>query len=143
MPILNIQLVEGHYSDAQCERLLLETSRYYAQVLKSPIERVRVFLQMIPRQYAAVGGQLVSAGAASAPYFHFLVLQGRSLEERQTLLRGFTDLIVEILGADRALVRGACWPIEPENWAIAGVPANVQRAAEVQARSERASEALR
>jgi 4-oxalocrotonate tautomerase len=143
MPILDIQLVEGQYSDAQCERLLLEASRYYAQALKSPIERVRVFLQMIPCRHAAVGGQLVSAGAPAAPYFQFLVLQGRSLEERQTLLRGFTDLIVDILGADRRLVRGACWPIDPENWAIAGVPASVQRAAEVQARAEQASEILR
>lgn len=135
MPILNIHLVEGQYSAAQCERLLLETSRYYADTLKSPIDRVRVFIELHPAGMAAVAGVPVRQSGARAPYFHFLVLEGRSLEERHRLLSGFTDLVVEILEVDRALVRGGCWPISPENWAIAGVPASIQRAAEVAARA--------
>lgn len=135
MPVLTIHLTEGRYSDAQCERLMAETSRLYAEVLRSPIERVRVFVAGYPPQRVAVGGVPVAAGAPDAPYFQFLVLEGRSLEERQRLLTGFTDLIVEILGVPRTLVRGGCWPIAPENWAIAGVPASVQRAAEVAARA--------
>lgn len=134
MPILTIHLGEGHYSDAQCEKLLVETSRLYAEVLKSPIERVRVFIQTHKPSHIAVAGVPSSQSQAKAPYFHFLVLKGRSLEERHQLLRGFTDLIVEILQVDRTLVRGGCWPIPPEDWAIGGLPASIKRADEVEAR---------
>ncbi|WP_411887774.1 tautomerase family protein [Hydrocarboniphaga effusa] len=141
MPILTIHLADGRYSDEQCEHLLAATSRFYAQSLKSPIERVRVFIQAYAARRIAVGGVSVQAGADDAPYFHFLVLEGRSVEERQHLLVGFTDLIVDILGVRRERVRGGCWPIAPENWAIGGVPASVLRAAEVAARSADASNA--
>lgn len=139
MPILTIHLAEGHYSDAQCEKLLVESSQLYADVLKSPIERVRVFIQTHKPSHIAIGGVPSSKSQVKAPYFHFLVLKGRSLEERHQLLRGFTDLIVEILQVDRAFVRGGCWPIPPEDWAIGGQPATVKRADEVDARSKAVS----
>ncbi len=142
MPILTIHLADGCYSDAQCERLLAETSRFYAESLKSPIERVRVFVEAYAAKRIAVGGVSVEAGAEHAPYFHFLVLEGRPVEERQRLLVGFTDLIVDILGVRRECVRGGCWPISPENWAIGGVPASVLRAAEVAARVAASSAAV-
>jgi phenylpyruvate tautomerase PptA (4-oxalocrotonate tautomerase family) len=138
MPILNIQLAD-QYSDAQLEPLLVKCSQFYAEVLKSPIERVRVFIHVHRPQLVAVGGIPVSHSGASAPYFHFLVLEGRALEERQRLLTGFTDILVEVLGVERSLVRGGCWPIAPENWAIGGVPASISRAAEVRARAEQAT----
>ena len=136
MPIVHFHLAEGRYSDEQCTRLMAEGSRLYAETLKSPIERVRVYIQLYPQHLAAVGGQRLCDGAADAPYFHFLVLEGRSLEERHRLLTGFTDLVVDILGAERSRVRGGCWPIHPEDWAIGGVPASVQRASEIAARAQ-------
>lgn len=138
MPVLEYHLVEGVYTEAQCEQLLIESSGLYAAVLKSPIDRVRVFIHLHKPTMVATGGVLVSTGGSPAPYFHFLVLRGRSVEEKHTLLRGFTDLVVTILGAERSLVRGGCWPIAPEDWAIGGTPASVMRAAEVQARTEAA-----
>jgi len=139
MPILEYHLVEGVYSDAQCERLLVESSQFYAEILKSPMDRVRVFIHLHKPAMCATGGVLVSRGGKPAPYFHFLVLQGRSVEERHALLTGFTDLVVNTLGVERSLVRGGCWPIPPEDWAIGGTPASVMRAAEVQARAEAAA----
>jgi phenylpyruvate tautomerase PptA (4-oxalocrotonate tautomerase family) len=139
MPILNIQLADQAYSDGQLEQLMVRCSQFYAEVLKSPIERVRVFIQLHRPALVAVAGVPVSRSGVQAPYFHFLVLEGRSLEERQRLLTGFTDLLVEVLGAERGLIRGGCWPISPENWAIGGVPASVTRAAEVQARAQQAA----
>lgn len=137
MPILEVHLAEGSYSDAQCERLLVESSQLYAEVLKSPIDRVRVFIHLHKPAMVAVAGVPLNQGGAQAPYFHFLVLEGRPIEERHRLLTGFTDLLVNILGAERRLVRGGCWPIPPENWCIGGTPASVLRAAEVQARAEK------
>ena len=135
MPVLEFHLVEGHYSDAQCERLLVESSKLYAEVMKTPLERVRVFIQLHAPQRFATGGVLVSKGGASAPVFHFIALEGRPMEERQRLLAGFTDLCVDILGAERNLVRGGCWRIGAEDWGIGGQSASLLRAAEVQARA--------
>lgn len=137
MPILEYHLTERVYSDTQCERLLIESSKLYAEGLKSPIDRVRVVIQLHKPNMAAVAGVLLSKGGRQAPYFHFLVLEGRPLDERHRLLTGFTDLVVEILGAERSLVRGGCWPVAPENWCIGGVPASLLRAAEVKARADK------
>lgn len=135
MPIIEYHLAEGRYTDAQVSELLIASSQRYADVLKSPIERVRVFAQFYKPGHVAVAGKLLSQGGTPAPYFHFLVLEGRPLDECHQLLTGFTDLVVEILQADRSLVRGACWPVPPQYWAIAGSPASLARAAEINARA--------
>ncbi len=138
MPIMEIHLAEGAYEDEQLERLSVECSRWYAKVLQSPIERIRVFIHEHRACAMAVDGVPVSRGARPAPYFQFIVLQGRPVEQRHALLTGFTDLIVDILGVNRGLVRGGCWPIPPEDWAIGGTPASIKRAEEVAAREQTA-----
>ena len=136
MPILNFHLVDGHYSQAQHERLLVESSRFFAEVLRCPIERVRVFITLHRPELFAVAGELCSRGGGQAPYFTFITLEGRSLEDRQRLLRGFTDLVVDILQVDRNVVRGGIVPVMPENWAIGGEAASATRAEEIRARAE-------
>jgi len=138
MPILNIHLVDGQYAQEQHERLLLETSRFFAEVLRCPIDRVRVFIELHRADLTAIGGVLASREARRAPYFHFIVLEGRSVDDRQRLLGGFTDLIVDILCVPRELVRGGVIRIHPEDWAIGGEPASVKRADEVKARADAA-----
>lgn len=135
MPILEYRLTEGRHTDEQVSDLLLASARLYAQVLKSPLDRVRVIAQMHRPQHAVVGGCLLSEGGAAAPWFHFLVLEGRPQDECQALIAGFTDLLVSTLGVERAAVRGGCWPIPPALWGIGGVPASVLRAQEIAARA--------
>ena len=139
MPIVSFHLVEDKYTPDQLEHLLLESSKLYAEVLKSPIERVRAFITLHKPALFAVAGKMVSSGQADAPYFTFIVLEGRPPEERHRLLSGFTDLVVDILGARRNLVRGGCTPIHPENWSIGGTPASVAREAEIRARDQSTS----
>lgn len=139
MPIVEFHLADKAYEDHQLERLLIESSRLYAEVLACPIDRVRVFINLHPPGLTAVAGVRVGQSGARAPYFHFLVLQGRSLEERHRLLSGFTDIVVRELNADRDTVRGGCWPIAPENWAIGGVAATRQRADEIASRASAAA----
>ncbi len=139
MPILEYHLTDGQYTDAQCEKLLVESSKLYAKILKSPMDRVRVVIHQHKPSMVAVAGVLMNKGGNSAPFFFFLALLGRPVEERQALLTGFTDLVVEILGAERSVVRGGCWTIPPEDWSIGGTPASVLRAAEVKAREAAAA----
>lgn len=141
MPILHYHLAEGHYSQAQHEKLLLDSARFFAEVLRCPVDRTRIYIHLYRPELTAVGGVLVSEGGAKAPYFSFVVLEGRSLEDRQRLLAGFTDLLVAILQVERSQVRGGIVLVHPENWAIAGVPAAQARQAEVAARAEAAKQA--
>lgn len=122
MPVLNFHLVQGQHKAARIEALLLRSSQFFAEVLCCPIDRVRVFVIEHAAQHACVGGKLVSQSDQVATYFTFIVLQGRSLEDRQRLLVGFTDLVVEILACPRELVRGGVTPVATEDWSIGGVP---------------------
>lgn len=134
MPILNFHLVQGQHEAAKIETLLLKASALFAEVLACPIDRVRVFATEHAPQYFCVGGKLVSQHDQIAPYFSFIVLEGRSQADRQRLLSGFTDLVVEILGAPRANVRGGIVPVAPSDWCIGGVLASELRQAEIEAR---------
>ncbi len=135
MPILEFHLTAGAHRDDDIAELLLAASRLYAEGLASPIERVRVVVNVHAPQHMAVGGQLLSEGGSQAPYFHFLALEGRPVEQCQALITGFTDLLERILKVDRRQVRGGCWTVPPQFWGIARTPASVLRAAEVQARA--------
>lgn len=141
MPILEYHLAEGRYTDEQIGDLLVASSQLYAKTLESPIERVRVFASFYRPQHVAVAGQLLSRGGPAAPYFHFLVLEGRPVEQCHRLIEGFTDLVVDILQAERGLVRGGCWPIPPQYWGIGGTPASLTRVLELAARAEAARSA--
>lgn len=134
MPVLNFHLVQGQHATAQIETLLLKASALFADVLACPVERIRVFVTEHPPQHVCIGGQLVNRQAQVAPYFSFIVLEGRPPEHRERLLRGFTDLIVDILGAPRANVRGGIVPVAPSDWSIGGVLASELRLAEIEAR---------
>lgn len=135
MPIVNFHLVAGSSTPEQDERLLRRASALYAEVLASPIERVRAFITLHDPEQFAVAGELISASGDQAPFFDFIVLDGRPLDQRQQLMRGFTDLLVEVLGVRREWVRGCCRRVPPEDWCIAGEPASELRRAEIEARA--------
>lgn len=140
MPILNIHLVRGQHPPVKVEELLTRCSTLFAQGLRCPIERVRVFATEHEPHLYCVGGQLVRDGSGPAPYFSFIVLEGRSQEDRQMLLAGFTDLIAEVLGVRKADVRGGVVPVAPEDWGIGGEPASALRSGEIEARRKAASD---
>ena len=135
MPIVTYYLVAGQHDDDAIRTLLTRSCERFAEVLECPIDRVRAFAHEFRPQAACIGGALVSEGAPEAPYFHFMLLEGRPLDQRQRLLRAFTDLLVECLGVERSGVRGGMWPVEPAHWAIAGEPAAGLRADEIAARA--------
>ena len=135
MPVAHFHLVDGAYTAEQHRELLTAASRCYSEVLDSPIERVRAFIVRYHPDDAAVAGTAVGAGAPPAPYFTAIVLAGRPGRQRQELAARLTDLIVDILGAQRALVRGQIVEVDPANWAIAGNPAATTRAGEITART--------
>lgn len=138
MPIVTFHLVEGEHTADDVGELLRRACRFFADVIDSPIDRVRAFAQEYPAHRACVGGELVAEGAREAPFFQLYLLAGRPQEQRDRLLSGFTDLIVEVLDADRSRIRGAILLVAPEDWTIAGRSAAAVRAAEIAARANQA-----
>lgn len=131
MPVLEVHLVEGDHAPAAIARLLEAASRRYAEVLESPLERIRAHATLHAREHWAVGGE---TGGAPAPYFTAIVLEGRPVEQRHRLLADLTDLLVDVLGATRSRVRGRIIQVPPDDWGIGGVPASGARRDEIAAR---------
>lgn len=134
MPVMQIHITRGCHAPSKVEELLVRCSQHFAAVLECPVERIRVFAIEHPPERCCVGGKLVSDGGAVAPYFSFVLMEGRSNEVKQKLMAGFTDLIEEILKVPRGVIRGGIVPVAPEDWSIAGVPASQVRQGEIEAR---------
>ena len=131
MPILEVHLVAGEHAASQVTELLTRMSARYAEVLESPLERVRAYVTLHRPEHWATGG----VAGVEAPYFTAMVLEGRPVEQRRRLLGAFTDILVDTLGVDRRAVRGRIIPVSPDDWAIGGVPASSVRSAEIAARA--------
>ena len=131
MPILEVHLVEGEHAAAQVAELLERMSARYAEVLASPLERIRAYVTLHRPEQWATGG----VAGVEAPYFTAIVLEGRSAEQRRRLLEAFTDIIVDTLGVDRRAVRGRIIQVSPDDWAIGGVPASAVRSTEIAGRA--------
>jgi phenylpyruvate tautomerase PptA (4-oxalocrotonate tautomerase family) len=130
MPIVEVHLLEGAHSATQHADLLAALTRRYAEVLDSQVERIRAVVVPHRPEHWATGGEQ----GVEAPYFTALVLEGRPVEQRHRLLGTFTDVIVDVLGVERALVRGRIVPVHPDDWGIGGVPASAARRTEIAAR---------
>lgn len=135
MPIATFHLVEGRHTDQAISALLVAASRFYAQVLDSPLERVRAYARVYRSSHVAVAGKTLNDGSADAPFFEFIVLAGRPAEQRRELLEGFTSLIVQHLGSEVELIRGRAVEVEADDWAIGGVLARYRRHDEILMRS--------
>ncbi len=133
MPIVEVHLVEGLHTPAQHAELLRTISVRYAELLDAPLDRIRAYLTLHRPEHWATAGE--AGSPRSAPYFTALVLEGRAAEQRRRLLEAFTDLLVDLLGVDRKLVRGRIIQVSPDDWAIGGVPASVARRSEIAARA--------
>lgn len=135
MPVIHLHLAEGLLAPAQEGELLQQAAQVYARLLEAPVDRIRAILHVHALHRVCVAGQPVTADPATqAPFFECLLLAGRSEAMRHAVLAAFTDLLAALPGVDRSRIRGFCHEVPPANWAIAGQPASVARAAEVAAR---------
>lgn len=131
MPIVEVHLVEGAHTPTQHAGLLTALSARYAEVLDSPLSRIRAYLTLHEPGHWSTGGE----PGVPAPYFTAIVLAGRPAEQRHRLLAAFTDVVVDVLGVDREVVRGRIIQVDPDDWGIGGVPASAARRGEITARA--------
>lgn len=134
MPVMQIHLTRGCHGPTKIDELLVRCSKHFASVLECPVDRIRVYAIEHAPDRCCVGGKLVSEGGLVAPYFTFVLMQGRPIEVKHKLMAGFTDLIEELLKVPRGMIRGGIVPVAPEDWSIAGVPASEVRQKEIKER---------
>lgn len=132
MPIAHFHLVEP--TPEQQREVLVRATEVYADVFESPVDRIRIFIHTYSATAAAVGGVPVAEGAAASPFFICLAMGGRPIEQQQRAIAGMTDMLEEVLGVERSVIRGLVTEVNPETWGIAGEPASKIRAAEIAAR---------
>jgi phenylpyruvate tautomerase PptA (4-oxalocrotonate tautomerase family) len=123
MLLLELHLVEGVHTPAQHAELLARASARGAEVLGAPLDRVRACLALHRPEHWATGGVV----GVEAPCFTALVLDGVAPGRRRRLLEAVTDLLVDVVGADRRLVRGRIVRVHPDDWADGGVPVGAAR----------------
>jgi len=65
------------------------------------------------------------------PYVNIRVTdEGVTAEQKATLIRGVTDLLVDVLGKEPMTTHVVIDEVPLDNWGVAGVPATVRRAAQ-------------
>lgn len=134
MPVARFY-VSGRSPEAgTVQRFLDQASDLYAEVLACPKDRVRVFFFSVDADHAAVEGGVPGPDSC---FFEFIVLEGRPLDQRQRIARGFCELVASALGIEARRVRGQCIRVAPEDWCIGGQFASELRKAEIDARKHR------
>ncbi|MBD3654940.1 4-oxalocrotonate tautomerase [Marinobacter sp.] len=131
MPVVKFHVSGGRHPDSVVEKFLTQASEQYARILECPVDRVRAFYVLHDENLVAIKGRV--PGPLSV-FFEFIVLEGRSLEQRQKIATKFCELIEGVLDVDPDVVRGHCIRVEPEDWCIGGWFASDLRKTEIEKR---------
>ncbi len=136
MPVVQFYLAQTRIAPERCQVLIQQASELMASYLAAPIARIRVFVNLYAEEQIGAAGHAIKENDVFAPYFECTLLAGRSLEQRQTLMRALVYLLAEVTQADISLIRGCCRLVQPEDWFISDQPASVMRQAEIQQRAQ-------
>jgi 4-oxalocrotonate tautomerase len=132
MPLLTIELMEGH--SAEIHRELIERcTALYANKVAAPIERHRTQIHTFPADSWGLEGK--QGNARVSPLIIIEMMSGRSASLHEELMRELSELVAEILDIPLSSTRALLHEFEPTHWAIGGVLASVARAGDVAARA--------
>lgn len=131
MPLLQIDLREG-VSEAKVTELVEKVPARYAELIESPIERVRATVNEVPATHWRVGGK-----SESQPYplVRVELMKGRPPDLLRLIMTELSSLVAEILDIPVTRTRLLITEMEPAHWGIGGIPAAEVRANEVAARA--------
>jgi 4-oxalocrotonate tautomerase family enzyme len=134
MPYLRVELAGPVPSEMRRE-LMHRTAEVFAEVIGSPVERVRTQVHELPADAFAVGGVTIAESHEQAPFISLDLLADRPTEQRVALIERISPLVADIVGVPLERVRMRINPVPPDCWGIAGVPASQARKPEIDARS--------
>ncbi len=134
MPLIQIDLMEGHSDDVYRE-LIERCTALYAERLDAPIERFRTQINVVPPARWGIGGK--EAPERVSPLITIELLDGRPGELLLRIMAELSALVAEILEIPVGQTRALIWEFPASHWGIGGVPASEARADEVAARAGR------
>jgi 4-oxalocrotonate tautomerase family enzyme len=133
MPLIQIDVMQG-LDEGQITALVELVPARYAELIEAPMARIRAIVNEVPASHWRVGGK---AEPEPTPLIRIELMRGRPPELLNRIMTEISDLVAEILAIPVSRTRLLIREIEPELWAIGGVPATLARADEVAARASR------
>ena len=101
MPILNVQIMQGH-SAAQKTALLKAASQAVVESIAAPLSSVRIVLQEIPAEHVIVAGKIAKAMAR----FDAALIEGRDEARKAALIAALNQAVCASIGITGEDVRG-------------------------------------
>ena len=132
MPLIQIDLMEGHSDDVYRE-LIERCTALYAEILDAPLERFRTQINVVPAARWGLGGK--AAPERVSPLITIELLDGRPRAVLMRVMAEQSALVAEILGVPVGQTRVLIREFPASHWGIGGVPASEARADEVAARA--------
>jgi 4-oxalocrotonate tautomerase family enzyme len=100
MPILNVQIMEGH-SAAQKAALLKAASNAVVESIAAPLPSVRIVLQEVPAEHVIVGGEIGKAMAR----VDVALISGRDEAKKAALIAALNEAVCGCIGISGQDVR--------------------------------------
>lgn len=100
MPILNVQIMQGH-SAAQKTALLKATSQAVVESIAAPLASVRIVLQEVPAEHVIVAGEIGKAMAR----VDAALIEGRDEAKKSALIAALNQAVCDSIGISGEDVR--------------------------------------
>lgn len=100
MPILNVQIMQGH-SAAQKTTLLKAASQAVVESIAAPLPSVRIVLQEIPAEHVIVAGEIGKAMAR----VDAALIEGRDEAKKSALIAALNQAVCDSIGISGEDVR--------------------------------------
>lgn len=100
MPILNVQIMQGH-SAAQKTALLKAASQAVVESIAAPLSSVRIVLQEIPAEHVIVAGEIGKAMAR----VDAALIEGRDEAKKSALIAALNQAVCTSIGISGEDVR--------------------------------------
>lgn len=100
MPILNVQIMQGH-SAAQKTTLLKAASQAVVESIAAPLSSVRIVLQEIPAEHVIVAGEIGKAMAR----VDAALIEGRDEAKKSALIAALNQAVCASIGISGEDVR--------------------------------------
>ncbi len=115
MPILNVQIMQGH-SVSQKADLLRKMTQAIVESVKAPLHTVRIVLEEVPSQHVIVAGELGKPMALVTAN----LIEGRTEELKAAMIHAVADAVEQSIGLSIQDVRVILYDIPKTDMGVAG-----------------------
>ena len=115
MPILNVQIMQGHDSERKRD-FLRATSDAVVSSVGVPLKSVRVLIDEVPSDNVIVAGEV----GVDVVLIRVLMISGRTEQAKAALIAALTQASVRALGIDADQVRVVLFDVPATDMGMAG-----------------------